>query len=131
MWRSSYGDRKKASTHTQRFTRIRILVFEMLIFGVLGAGRQVAHPHTQNWNRGLTGLALGLCVCVWVWGGSHNHCTGEVACGVQLIPSLKPRIHTSISYLAVLKLFRMIIFGGHFEEFVEVGAAGCSQFVPL
>ena len=72
-----------------------------------------------------------VCVCVWVWGGSHNHCTGEVACDVPLIPSLKLRIDTSISYLAVLKLFRMLIFGGHFEEFGEVGAAGCSQFVPL
>ena len=29
--------------------------------GVMVCG---THPHTQNWNRGLTGLALGLCVCV-------------------------------------------------------------------
>ena len=30
--------------------------------GVFVFGHGVDPPHTQNWNRGLTGLALGLCV---------------------------------------------------------------------
>ena len=35
--------------------------------GVFVFGHGVDPPHTQNWNRGLTGLALGLCVWVWGW----------------------------------------------------------------
>ena len=71
MWSSSYDDCRKASTHEWTYTRIRMFLFEMVIFGVRGAGRPGmvcgSHPHTQNWNRGLTGLALGLCLGVgWV-----------------------------------------------------------------
>ena len=33
-------------------------------------------PTPKIWNRGLTGLALG----VWVWVGSHTNCTGVVGC---------------------------------------------------
>ena len=49
-------------------------------------------PTPKIWNRGLTGLALGVCVCVWVWVGSHTNCTGVVGCACpRFVATLKPR----------------------------------------
>ena len=100
MWNQIYDERKKASTHVHAGYSFEIVVFGMVIFGVRGAGRRwmvcESHPHTQNWNRGLTGLALGLCVCVFgCGGGTHIHCTGEVACGMQLMATVERLPHTN------------------------------------
>ena len=40
-----------------------------------------APPTPKIWNRGLTGLALG----VWVWVGSHTNWTGVVGCASSIL----------------------------------------------
>ena len=58
-----------------------VAMFEWCVRRSLRAGTP---PTPKIWNRGLTGLALGVCVCVcvcvcvWVWVGSHTNCTGVV-----------------------------------------------------
>ena len=65
-----YGHAKLPETHTYARYSIGISVFGRVIFGVRGQGRRGmvygAPPPHPNWNRGLTGLALGVCVCLGV-----------------------------------------------------------------
>ena len=52
MWTPPYAHGRKASTHLKRYTRIRIFVFEMVIFGVRGGGVRVLISALESRHKG-------------------------------------------------------------------------------
>ena len=79
--------------------------------------------HTQNWNGGLTGLSLG--VCVWVWVGSHTNWTGVVWCACQIYDDAKVRHpHTYVPLYLTIFAFGSDHFRSLYSAFGQVGQVG-------
>ena len=79
--------------------------------------------HTQNWNGGLTGLPLG--VCVWVWVGSHTNWTGVVGCAFYIYDHAKRRqTQTYVPPYLTIFAFGRDHFGSTSGAFGQLGEQG-------
>ena len=95
-----------------------------VLAGLVGLrGRARAPPTTKIGNRGLTGLALNVCVfgCVWVWVGSNTNWTGVVGCACVIYVDAKGRqTHNHVFWYLTIFAFGSDYFGSTSGAFGQV-----------